>query len=296
MWYKYAVNSKNSVEYRITIVVPFHKLEGTEQFFNWTANLFAYPSIKVIVVVDSEEIDIFGEILKMKSDNFSVIAQKVGAPGLARNQAFSLIESEFVMFADSDDYVYLDSIERLISKSHKSDLIIASYEKFDTFSSKIRTYRCPRNELELAIEPALWRMILKTSIVKELKFTKYRMAEDQIFILEYFERCKFIESSGEIIYRYFTNQFSQISRESGAIQELNSALAYLESNPYLLRTEIGSFVYVKLNLTLGLNGLKKLHSRRIPIKKLLRVLSRVAYMKKGRRFNSTFELHWSVDA
>ncbi len=296
MWYKYAVNAKNRIEHRITIVVSFHKLEGTEQFFNWTANLSAYPSMKVIVVVDSEEIDIIGEILKMKSDNFSVIAQKVGAPGLARNQAFSLIESEFVMFADSDDYVYLDSVERLMSKPHKSDLIIASYEKFDTFSSKIRKYRSPKNELELAIEPALWRMILKTSIVKQIEFTKYRMAEDQIFILEYLERCKLIESSGEVIYRYFTNQISQISRESSAIQELNSALAYLESNPCLLRTDIGSFVYVKLNLSLGLNGLKKLHSQRFPIKKMLGVLFCVAYMKMSHRYNSNFESHWSINA
>jgi glycosyltransferase involved in cell wall biosynthesis len=287
------VNLEQTTEYRITIVVPFHKLEGTEQFFRWICELNKYKSIKVIVVIDSDDRNIFERLSNLKFKNLQLITKKVGAPGLARNLALANLVSEYVMFADSDDFVYLDSVLRILDKPRDSNLIVASYEKFNMKTKKVTKHKYPTNMIEFAVEPALWRIIFKCSEIKDLNFTHFRMAEDQIFILHYFRNEKTITSTGEIVYRYLTHHKDQITNQESALKELGHAIEYLDLNVQLTSTSIGSYVYAKLHFSLGLNGIKKLYLQRFPISKLLEVLSSSMKMKIRCSFDTKKEFDWS---
>lgn len=290
------MNSENPNKYRITIVVPFHKLNGTEQFFSWAIQLCDYPSIKVIVAIDSEDKEIENRLLDLKAENLLTVMQKVGAPGLARNLALENLQSDYVMFADSDDFVYLDKVKRIIDEPQSADLIIASYEKFDIRTKKVTKFNSPTNVVEFAVEPALWRIIFKSSEIQNTRFTNFRMAEDQIFILSYLQGNRKITSSRERIYRYLTNQKDQLTNDPSALNELKHAVSYLDANNSLVSSSFGSYVYVKLNLSFGLLGIKNLLSKSISVSKIMQVFLVSLLKRKGSKFDSDTDLHWQINA
>jgi hypothetical protein len=155
------------------------------------------------------------------------------------------------MFVDSDDFVYLDTLRTVINRNLSSEVIVGGYEKFNSKSKILKQYPSPRDEVDLAVEPALWRIIFESTLVKDLLFTNHRMAEDQIFLIQALKTATHVTSVNTIIYRYFTNQSGQLSTEKNAQNELVSALQYLADNPDLTRTKIGQLIERKLKISLN---------------------------------------------
>lgn len=281
--------------YRLTIVVPFHKIEGTEQFFLWISQIHDYQTIKVKIVLDSSDSKLIHIFKDWDSSNIQVIVKKVGSPGLARNLALDGLDTEFVMFVDSDDYVYLDRVEKLLNSSPSSDVIVASYEKFDFRTKRVRKFKCPVNTVNFAIEPALWRIIFKTSEISGLQFTKFQMAEDQIFLTSYFRNKKIVYSTGNVIYRYTVNRGDQISNRTSARDELGRAIDYLILNSGLIQSDFGVHIFGKLNSSLGIQGLRRLRSTNYPIKKIFSIFIVTTTRKIRKSFDSDFELLWTIN-
>ena len=270
-------------------------MQGTESFFRWISRISEYQNFRVIVAIDSNDQEIVSRISRLNCPNISVKVKNVNSPGLARNLALPDLDSDYVMFVDSDDYIYLEAINQLLKTTRTHAAIIASYEKFDVKTNKTDKYKCPVTTMEFAAEPALWRIIFKVSEIKGMSFTEFRMAEDQIFLMEYFTTQKKVISVGIIIYRYSINGNEQISKAQNSSLELQRALNYLEANPTLRKSKFSSLVYAKLNLSVGIHRIKKLILMQYTATELIKLIVIVLNKKRNRSFDSSFELDWIVN-
>jgi glycosyltransferase involved in cell wall biosynthesis len=219
----------------------------------------------------------------------------VRAPGLARNSALSQMNSKYVMFVDSDDYIYLEEINKLINLPQQPTVIIASYEKVNLKTKEVSFFRCPTSTAELAVEPALWRFIFKTSEIRNIQFTKFRMAEDQIFLAEYFSTTKQVYSTGNVVYRYSVSGDGQISKSPEALKELRKALDYLETEPKLIQTEFGSLIYARLSLSIRLHALQKILTNISFSKKVVQILHTFFCKEYVGDPDPSFSLVWFVN-
>jgi hypothetical protein len=177
----------------------------------------------------------------------------------------------------------------------KSDVIIGSYEKFDYRSKGVRKFKCPVSTVDFAAEPALWRIIFRSSEIAGLKFTEFQMAEDQIYLMSYFKNQKIVYSTGEIIYRYTINREGQISTRISSRKELDNAINYLLSKKALIESDFGKYIFGKLNISLGARGLRRLFSKKYSSKRIFLLLNSKVSRITRKDFDSSFELVWTIN-
>ena len=110
----------------ISVIVPIYNVEKylkkcLDSIINQT-----YNNLEIILVDDGSP-DNCGKICDeyAKKDNrIKVIHKENGGVSSARNKGLDIANGEYVFFIDSDDYIELDAIEKLLSMG-KSDFIIS---------------------------------------------------------------------------------------------------------------------------------------------------------------------------
>lgn len=117
---------------KISIIVPVYKVEQylgrcVDSLINQT-----YKNIEIILVDDGSP-DLCPALCDdyaRQDDRVVVIHKKNGGLSDARNCGLMKASGEFILYVDSDDYIELDSCERLIDgmKEH-IDLVVGSYKE-----------------------------------------------------------------------------------------------------------------------------------------------------------------------
>jgi glycosyltransferase involved in cell wall biosynthesis len=175
---------------------------------------------------------ILGEILaQLSNPRISYFEGEFGAPGIARNFAMPLIDSEWFWFVDADD---LPNTQLVLSLLHEvqpeHEVIVGSYV-VTSQSSKIAPLIPSRNSdlRNVARNPGIWRMIFRSSVFHEFRFRNFRMAEDQIFLLDidFFDRN--VKYSELIFYTYFKHEYGQLTSQKSAISDLRLTIPMVAS-------------------------------------------------------------------
>lgn len=133
----------NQVEF--SIIVPVYNAElYLEQCINSILKQ-NYPFFEVILVDDGSS-DRSGEICDIyakKSHKVQVIHKKNGGASSARNAGIEIASKEYLIFIDSDDYLYdssyLDTIAEFIDTS-RPDLLIIPYRKYYEEKKELENY------------------------------------------------------------------------------------------------------------------------------------------------------------
>lgn len=113
---------------KVAIVIPVYNTatfleKCIESVFNQT-----YKKIQVIVVNDGSTDNSNELILKLKKEyDFEYISKENGGLSSARNEALKHVDSDFVFFLDSDDYLKENAIENLVLEAKNNDIIIGNY-------------------------------------------------------------------------------------------------------------------------------------------------------------------------
>ncbi len=208
---------------KISIVVPAYNVEKyiaqcLQSLVNQT-----YKNLEIIVVNDGSK-DKTGEIIEKiaKEDNRIVyINQKNKGVAETRNVALQKVNSEFVMFVDSDDWLDLETCETVLKEAtlENADMIMFGYireyaeralpkamfdeEKiiFEGEDVKDKLHRRIfgpineelRNPERLNVNTTIWGKLYKTSIVKNVKFVSLQelgLCEDGYFNISVFKNVK----------------------------------------------------------------------------------------------------------
>jgi glycosyltransferase involved in cell wall biosynthesis len=207
-------------------------MEGRLQnLYTWLKD--CTPQVQIILVSDSSSDNTSNELQGLRESlpllNIVIIEGVYGSPGSARNAGLERVENEWTVFWDSDDIGDPKKLLEELSKMNEDncDSIIFGYEVYSKDSQKGAWSLWPETKEKrievLSLNPGIWRFCFRSSRVKNLKFSHLRMAEDQLFIDNFLQKFPHISFSNIIVYKYFINISTQLTRNKDALEDLQLA-------------------------------------------------------------------------
>lgn len=247
----------NSSAKLVSIIVPIYNVES---YLDDCLNSFVIQTSQdfFVYLIDDGSTDKSSEIAKGYANKypslFKYIRQENKGLGGARNTGLTYVDTEYVMFFDSDDFMANRAIERIvdhISKSAVADDIIffnpviydyatKAYEPWhDSWLIKSlfeNTERiCPRETPKLMeSEASVCRAVWKTEFLKRinLNFLEHTHWEDvppHFLLMHEAESASFLRYEGAYYYRFNTG--TQITSGSGK-SRLDMKHIFNEIKPY----------------------------------------------------------------
>lgn len=227
----------------LTIVVPVHNMAGRmEKLASWMKDAIN-ANIKVVLIHDHSQDETQEEISqlmdKFKSHLLTVREIRVKSPGLARNAGLNQVDTPWFSFADADDFVEISNLVVLLQQTalQQATIGIGGYISHNLVTGKevevIPPFATDQDlALHLALNMGLWRIVMSTKSLQNIKFLPDRMAEDYYFLLQVLNRCERINVSNLIVYRYFSGgRFNLTSDKSAMKDMLNVSRALRRISP-----------------------------------------------------------------
>lgn len=219
------------MNYDIAIIIPVYNNERyIKKCLESIIKNFNKNTYKIqIIIIDDGSTDETPNICSHYSKKYNNIiykAQKNQGVSVARNHGITLANAKYIMFVDSDDYIYEDTIERCLSLIKDKEFLIGGYCTFNSnsiikenkntdFNGNVKSFA---DGIEKWIYPpyllAPWGKIFKTEIIKKynIEFLKgLNYGEDAIFVINYLEKIQTVISISEIIYKHRVDNLDSLS-------------------------------------------------------------------------------------
>lgn len=199
-----------------------------------------YKEIEIILVNDGSTDNSY-EICKSYADLYKKIKlfQKInGGAASARNLALDKATGDYICFVDSDDYVELDYVYRLVEELEKNnaDVAICSYANLDKIKFTKYDYEIKEkifsdeeyieNFLTDWTSALIWNKIFKKEVIGDLRFPVGHKIDDEFFTYQCVMNCKKIYFFNESLYVYRLRK-SSIMNDSNKETILKDRLQYL---------------------------------------------------------------------
>jgi len=139
---------KDFLENKVSIIIPVHNSEKYLEECIESALNQTYQNIEIIAVDDGST-DNSLEILKKYSDKIKIITMKNCAIPVALNQSIKIAKGEWIKRLDSDDVLYPDAVENLVSVGKniedKKNIVLYGYLDVIDSTSEIINKRIDTN-------------------------------------------------------------------------------------------------------------------------------------------------------
>lgn len=201
-------------EHILTIIVPVHNISGrVENLSKWLPDAIK-NNVKVILINDGSQDATGDDLVKLKNSNqsdlISIFETDVNSPGLARNAGLEKVDTPWFAFADADDFVVVDGMIELLNGTINSGkmLGIGAYESQSLTTGKQFRITPPgdnisRNIQHLVKRMGFWRAVYSHEYFGEIRFSRFKMGEDYLYLNRILSTYSSIFSSQEVIYRYY---------------------------------------------------------------------------------------------
>ncbi|WP_170937592.1 glycosyltransferase family 2 protein [Terribacillus saccharophilus] len=207
------IDNKNiqNIDVDLCFIIPAYNVEDfIEDCIDSILNQKTTYSYQVIVVNDGST-DQTAQILKKYSQtsNLKVIHQDNKGFSGSRNTALEYVTSKYIMFVDSDDKLFDDSIENLLSTAYNGDLDIVE-GGYSTFKGDktLREYRHSNVNSSRAIgliRGFPWGKVIKSSLFSNIRFPEGYWFEDTIFAYLVFPQTRKVATIDTQVYLYRRN-------------------------------------------------------------------------------------------
>ena len=216
----------------LTVIVPITQMAGRMSNLNiWFSEAVNLP-MNIVIVHDiqdhhtSREIE---ELVKNHSQlDVEVIEGTFGSPGLARNAGLTCPLATWTAFWDADDLpAPREALAAIAQTNMQSEVIIGNF----TINSPEGTVnRNHKKRLEnVALNPGLWRIIIRSTELAGISFSAERMGEDQLFLVDLNLGSKKIFFSDKIFYQYFQGSPMQLTSNQESINHVEKTLKLVRS-------------------------------------------------------------------
>lgn len=208
----------------VSVIVPIYKVEKyihrcVDSIINQT-----YSNLEIILVDDGSP-DSCGAICDeyARTDNRIVVVHKAnGGLSDARNAGLDIMHGYFVTFVDSDDYIYLDYVEKLYKAINDNDAdisVCAEEYVLELSNGKEKVIKRPFREYEgtkiLTVEEALscslmqdlfeasaWAKLYRANLFSDVRYPVGFAYEDQGTTYKTFLKSERVAFLGEHLYCY----------------------------------------------------------------------------------------------
>lgn len=179
-----------------------------------------YKSIEIIIVDDGstdKSLIVTEEFLKR--DNVKLFTQDRQNAAVARNRGIMEAKGDYILFLDSDDILFPDSVEKLVNCAIRteSDFVMGNMQEMDETDAITKNLvffnsdRIVSDYRELiGLIPAPSNKFFKASVIRDnnIFFGNVRIGQDLNFFLKYLLCCKKISVLNEYIYAWRDTQGS----------------------------------------------------------------------------------------
>lgn len=189
----------------VTVIVPIY---NGEKYISQCLNALIkqdYQNIKIVVVNDASSdnsAEVVNEFAKKDSRITLINNKENGGVSFARNCALKMLESDYVCFVDSDDWVEPNYISTLVNMFDDNTVITSCYykeEKRNSKNIKNKKSKVVEFDTETAMGNAfsdksmflfVWNKMFKTALLNNVTFNETTAAgEDIVFVLNYLANC-----------------------------------------------------------------------------------------------------------
>ena len=174
----------------VLIIVPVTKMAGKLSNLRTWLSKITSKRIRVSIIHDFADsrtsLELKGIIDQYPEIDIVLIEEKLQSPGLARNIGFNKQNYEWVSFIDSDDFVDVTALINMIDEAPlDTEVVIGNYLISSAKGTQIiETSKAKNPKLNVALNPGVWRMVFRREVIGLTRFTKYKMGEDQLFLLD----------------------------------------------------------------------------------------------------------------
>lgn len=151
-----------------------------------------------LILVDDGSTDDSGNICDayaQQDKRIRVFHKPNGGVSSARNKGIKEALGEYIIFVDSDDYIWPERLQRMKDISQKQpDMIVETYSVPESYRHRFKQIE-EQDFLYVNNICVIWTSAFKNEIIKEnyIRFDETIWhGEDTIFILDYFYHCKTI--------------------------------------------------------------------------------------------------------
>jgi glycosyltransferase involved in cell wall biosynthesis len=279
-------NDKDFIEMNppvLSIITPIYCSDYAVEVLKRSLLLSDVPSVQRIIVHDCPESRNCRQLESIERDPGTIELVKSAAAnvGIARNLGLKQATGLWVTFWDADDQPNLHATLEIISHATEVNLDIAvcGYTKKDhQLGTQISISPSSRfellNSLKVANEPAIWRMILKSTIASKGIHLHQNLAEDQYYLASLIRLNPKIGFYAESIYEYQFNLSGQLTSKRINPVDIRRAIHEIRRLPNEGTSALNRLVIrgmcVRLALTLVRHNLKE---RKLVNKNLLTLIS-----------------------
>ena len=203
----------------VSIIVPAYNVEHYIKKCMQSLLKQTYQNIEIILVDDGST-DKTLEICSKYSEKDArvrVYHQKNSGQAVARNFAFSVAQGEYIIYVDSDDYVSIKYVEKLLDQAlkYQADIVECYAQKFWNGGKKGR-FKIEHQEIKVysaskALEEfcyqrkfnaAPWAKIIRKELLNDLPFPSNTGYEDMAIMYRLIGKAKRIVLLPEVLYFY----------------------------------------------------------------------------------------------
>ena len=213
----------------VSIIIPVYNTENylkrcVQSVLNQT-----YRNLEIILVNDGSTDNSLKicEEYKRLDERVCVISENNRGVSHARNVGIKKANGEYLYFADSDDYLDVNSIKKMVEEieTKKCQLVVGGYTEIEAKNNTVlkenkwRRLQLKSNEAkrlvldEDSIGGYLWNKLFKSSIIKQFNIRfdeKIYIWEDVLFVMEYLNNCCNIAIVDDVIYTYCRREGSAV--------------------------------------------------------------------------------------
>ena len=146
---------------KISIIVPVYNVEQYVGKLIESLQNQSYSNIEIILV-DDGSLDKSGEICDEYASNdkrIKVIHKKNNGVGAARNDGLAIATGKWVLFCDSDDWMELEALEKLIIKGEETESDVVFGDVNLVYDEQIKSVQFYKDEFVMETKTEINRLI-----------------------------------------------------------------------------------------------------------------------------------------
>lgn len=213
----------------ITVIIPVYNVKSYLSKCIESVKKQSYKNLEIILVDDGSDDGSFSICKEFSKKDSRIKLYRTENLGLshARNVGLDHTSGEYIVFVDSDDYIYEDMVKTMISKSENADLVICNYEKISDSNEKVpQDAKLLKDDIwnfkqfwERYYFDGLnvfccvaWNKLYKRKLFEGLRYPVGKIHEDEYIINDIIRRCDQIKVINDSLYYYVQRKGSIMHR------------------------------------------------------------------------------------
>ncbi|PGT89047.1 glycosyltransferase family A protein [Bacillus sp. AFS040349] len=217
---------------KVSIIIPVYNAESSLNMCLKSICNQTYKNLEVILINDgsTDKSKELCESFIQNDKRLFLLNKDNSGPSDTRNLGISISTGKYLMFIDSDDFIDIDYVEKMVNSMilSNSDIVVSGFTKenrgtIEKVCSQEKTYHNISDAAYELFKKNLfgysWNKLIKREIVTQnsIYFDKdINLFEDQYFYCRYFEAISSVHVSSNCGYHYIieTNTLATIYREN----------------------------------------------------------------------------------